>query len=73
MATTLDIKKIRKLSVDDRLELIDTIWKTLKSEFKDSKEVLDEMERRVEELETHPDLALSHEEFTSRLKKLMRS
>lgn len=73
MATTLDIKKIRKLSVDERLELIDTIWKTLKSEFKDSKEVLDEMDRRAEELEAHPELALSHQEFTSRLKKLMRS
>jgi putative addiction module component (TIGR02574 family) len=65
MTPTIDMDAIRKLSVADRLKLIDAIWETLADQDADipvSDEVLTEMRRRVQELKDNPDSGMSLEE-----------
>jgi putative addiction module component (TIGR02574 family) len=65
MTPTIDMDTIRKLSVADRLKLIDAIWETLADKDADipvSAPAKAEMERRARELRENPESALSHDE-----------
>ena len=73
MASATDTNSLRKLSVEQRLELMDRIWATLVEEDADlpvDPEVLAEMRRRADELRAHPERGISHEEMMKRLRSL---
>jgi putative addiction module component (TIGR02574 family) len=70
MAQTIDIEAIRKLTVAERVALIDRIRETLIDDdalpLPDA--LLDEMERRAAELDADPSKAIPHEEMMKRLR-----
>lgn len=72
MAQTIDIEAIRKLTVAERVALIDRIRETLIDDdalpLPDA--LLDEMERRAAELDADPSKAIPHEEMMKRLRSL---
>lgn len=71
MAQVIDRESIRKLSVEQRLTLLDDIWESLVDDDADipmPPEVLAEMQRRAEELRKHPEIGISHEEMMKRLR-----
>jgi putative addiction module component (TIGR02574 family) len=73
MVNITDTDAIRRLSVQQRLELMDRIWETLVDEDADlpvPPEVLAEMRRRADELRAHPERGISHEEMMQRLRSL---
>lgn len=66
MPQTIDIEAIRKLSVEQRLKLMEMIWDSLADEevpFSDA--TLREMMRRSDWAKTNPDKLVSHEEMTA--------
>ncbi len=62
-----------RLSVAERLRLIELIWSTLPPEGDDelSPAQKAEIDRRIEHWRKNPDSALSHEEFQAKLRTLM--
>jgi putative addiction module component (TIGR02574 family) len=74
MAQTIDMKAIRRLSADERYELIDRILDTLweDGEIRVPPEVKREMERRVAEMKANPSKCISHDEMMRRLDNLRR-
>jgi putative addiction module component (TIGR02574 family) len=73
MSTTIDIATIRRLSIEERFELMDRIWDTLIDDGAEdplSPEVLAEMRRRADELRKNPGIGISHEEMLRRLRSL---
>lgn len=73
MAQALDIDALSKLSVAERLRLIEVIWSTLQGENEDelTPSQKAEVDRRIEHWRKHPDSAMSHEEFQAKLRKLL--
>ncbi|MBX3474010.1 MAG: addiction module protein [Planctomycetes bacterium] len=73
MAGIIDIDAIRKLSVEQRLKLMEAIWDTLADEeVPVSDATLREMKRRSEWAKANPDKLISHEEMTARLRSLAK-
>jgi putative addiction module component (TIGR02574 family) len=71
MAQTIDIEAIRKLSVAERMAIIEQIWDTIPEaevEFRISERTKAEIRRRAKELRDDPDSGLSHEEVTAWLR-----
>ncbi|MCC6573474.1 MAG: addiction module protein [Planctomycetes bacterium] len=71
MATLMAKKDILKLTVDERLKLIDLIWQTLLRSEEDlpiAPEILDEMDRRLEWARANPDKCLTHDQFMQKLR-----
>jgi putative addiction module component (TIGR02574 family) len=74
MPQTIDIEAIRKLSVEQRLKLLDAIWETLVDDDADipvDPAVLAEMRRRGQWARENPDKLISHDEMKARLRGLM--
>jgi putative addiction module component (TIGR02574 family) len=72
MATTIDRTAIKRMSVDERLKLMDLIWDTLVEQDADiplSKDVLEEMEWRLADAQAHPEQSIPFDEFERRLKE----
>lgn len=73
MAGTIDIETIRKLSVEQRLKLMEMIWDSLADdELPVSDATLREMKRRSEWAKANPGQLVSHEEMTARLRSLAK-
>jgi putative addiction module component (TIGR02574 family) len=74
MVQSVDMEAIRKLSVGERMKLIELIWATLESEapIQLSAEERLEIERRIEKWRKDPDSGISHEEFKARIRALTR-
>lgn len=73
MAQTIDIKAVRKLSVKQRLKLVDAIWESFVDEDSDvplPDATISEIRRRREEMRKHPERAISHEEMMKRLRSM---
>lgn len=72
MARLLDPEVVRKLSVAERMVLIDVIWSTLEGEAELTLSAEDrrEIERRIENWRRNPASALTHEEFKARIRAL---
>lgn len=72
MAQVLNIEALSKLSVTERLRLIEVIWSTLQDESEDelTPGQQAEVDRRIEHWRKHPDDAMSHEEFQAKLRTL---
>lgn len=69
MSRTVDIQQLLKLSAEKRLELISILWNSLDEENADipvSEEILDEADRRLEDLKRHPERAVPYEEMRKR-------
>ncbi len=67
----VDIKEIRKLSVDERISLIEMIWDSLDSEREDdllTKAQHEEINRRIDRHERGEGKTYTWEEIESRLK-----
>jgi len=72
MPSTVDIEAVGKLSVKERLTLIERIWATIveqNAELPIPPDVMAEMERRDAELASDPDSGMSLEEFRKSLRK----
>lgn len=73
MSAVVDIAAIKKLSVEERLKLIELIWDTIESQAPAiPREILDEMERRAAEARAHPEGGMTLDEFESRLQALRK-
>lgn len=73
MPQTIDIEAIRKLSVEQRLKLMDLIWDSLADdELPISEATLREMKRRSEWAKANPAKLISHEEMTARIRGLAK-
>lgn len=73
MGAVIDIAAIEKLSVDERLKLIDLIWNTIEAQAPAvPRELLDEMERRAAEARANPESGMSLDEFETRLRALRK-
>lgn len=73
MPQTIDIETIRKLSVEQRLKLMEMIWDSLADdELPVSDSTLREMKLRSEWAKANPDKLVSHEEMTARLRSLAK-
>jgi putative addiction module component (TIGR02574 family) len=73
MSATPDVKSVRKLTVKQRLKLMDAIWNSLADEDADipiDPEILTEMRRRSEWAKKNPDKLISHEEMMACLRSL---
>ena len=73
MTEAMKTEDLRRLTVEQRLDLMDRIWDTLvddDAEITVPPEVIDEMQRRAQELRDHPERGISHEEMMKRLRKL---
>ena len=73
MASTIGVSKLRKLSVKERLKLIELLWSTLEEEgvhVELSPEDLEEIKRRDRELDEHPERGIPFEEGMKRLRSL---
>jgi putative addiction module component (TIGR02574 family) len=72
MPATVDINEILRLSVEQRLRLIERIWGTIKQD--DQVTVPDatiaEMERRLAWAQKNPDKCMTQEQFKARLQAL---
>jgi putative addiction module component (TIGR02574 family) len=73
MSKTIDTDSIRKLTVEERLKLLDAIWDSLAEddELPLDPEVLAEMRRRSRWAKENPDKLIPHEEMKARLRSLM--
>lgn len=74
MQQSIDQQALRKLSVEERLKLIEAIWDSLAEEDADlpiDQEVLAEMRRRSQWARDNPDKLISHDEMKARLRSLM--
>lgn len=72
MASTIDIKAVRKLSVKARLKLIAQIEETIDEDMNLTDQQLKEIKRRLECARAHPDECLAHEQFKAKMRKLMK-
>lgn len=71
MATVIDRSVIEKLSVDERLALVDLIWDTITKQsenFPMSDATYEEFMRRLEEARANPDDGMSPAEFAETLR-----
>lgn len=71
MVQKLDMEAIRKLSMEQRLTLMDRIWESLVDDDADvpiAPADLAEMRRRADELRKHPEIGISHDEMMKRLR-----
>ena len=73
MAQAIDIDALGKLTVAERLRLIEVIWSTLQGENEDelTPSQQAEVDRRIEHWRKHPESAMSHEEFQAKLRTLL--
>lgn len=74
MPDTINIEAILKLSVEQRLKLLDAIWASLAEDDADipvDPAVLAEMRRRSQWARDNPDKLISHDEMKARLRSLM--
>jgi putative addiction module component (TIGR02574 family) len=73
MAQALDKDALAKLSVSERLRLIELIWSTLEAESEPALTPSQqaEVDRRIEHWRSNPDSAITHSEFQARIRKLM--
>lgn len=64
---------LAKLSVSERLRLIELIWSTLQAETESAltPDQQAEVDRRIEHWRKNPDSAIPHSEFQAKLRKLM--
>ncbi len=71
MKTVIDRSVIEKLSVEERLALVDLIWDTIAEQSEDSAMsdvTYDEFMRRLEEARANPDDGMSPAEFAEALR-----
>ena len=69
-STASIIKELRKLPSDEKLEIIGDLWDSIpESEIPVSEETLEELARRADELERHPERGISWEQVRSELRK----
>lgn len=73
MGAVIDIAAIEKLSVEERLKLIELIWDTIEAQQPAvPQEILDEMERRAAESRANPESGMTLDEFETRLRALRK-
>lgn len=73
MAQTIDIKAVRRLSVEERLGLIEQIWATIDDEpVQFTAQQWTEIQRRLDNYRKHPESALSYKEFKASMRKLTK-
>lgn len=72
MEQTIDIQAIAKLSVEQRLKLIEQIWDTLNEQDLPplSESQWAEIQRRIDAYRRDPSSAMSHDEFMAKLRSL---
>ena len=73
MAGTINIDAIRKLSIVERMALIEQIWETISEDGRDLPDEIDEatrteLQRRFQEMKDNPDLCLEHDEVRNWLR-----
>lgn len=76
MSATIQALEIDKLSVDERLELIDALWESITDRdalFELTEEEKQELDRRVADAEAHPETSMTWEEVRDRLRKRRNS
>ena len=76
MSATIQALEIDKLSVDERLELIDALWESITDRdalFELTEEEKQELDRRVADAEAHPETGMTWEEVRDRLRKRRKS
>lgn len=73
MGAVIDVAAIEKLSVEERLKLIELIWDTIEAQQPAvPQEILDEMERRAAEARANPESGMTLDEFETRLRALRK-
>jgi putative addiction module component (TIGR02574 family) len=73
MGAVIDVAAIEKLSVEERLKLIELIWDTIEAQQPAvPQEILDEMERRAAESRANPESGMTLDEFETRLRALRK-
>jgi putative addiction module component (TIGR02574 family) len=72
MGTSIDEQTLRKLSTDEKLSLIDTLWNSIEGEaaLELTPDQLAEMQQRFEWAKANPDKCLSYEDFKARIRSL---
>jgi putative addiction module component (TIGR02574 family) len=76
VSTAIDRSTLLRLSVEERLKLMDLIWDTLVEQDADipfPDDVIHEMERRAAEARANPAGGMSVQEFERRLKERWRA
>lgn len=76
MTVAIQALNIQKLSVEERLELIDVLWESITDRdalFKLTEEEKQELDRRVADAEAHPETGMTWEEVRDRLRKRRKS
>jgi len=72
MPQTIDIKAIRKLSVEARLKLMAQIEDSIDEDFPLTDQQLKEIKRRLKWARAHPEQCLTHEQFKAKMRKLTK-
>jgi len=73
VAQTIDIKAVRKRSVEERLGLIEQSWATIDDEaVVFTTQQWREIQRRLDNDRKHPESALSHAEFGASIRPLVQ-
>src|SRR5262245_30388122 len=68
MAALLDSEKLKRLSIDERLAMVDQICETIEEDsFAISPALRRELERRLKEVDAHPDEGSPWEEVEARI------
>lgn len=72
MPTTVDLDQILRLSVEERLRLIERIWRTIKQgdHIPVAETTIAEMERRLDWAQKNPDKCMTHEQFKAKVRAL---
>jgi putative addiction module component (TIGR02574 family) len=76
MSYTLDLRQLRRISIEERLEMMRQIWETIVDEedtVETSPEVLEELKRRLADFEANPNQGSPWEEVEARLRRRLKS
>lgn len=76
--TAKTIVELRKLPVEDRLQIVEELWDSidedsLTSSFDTDPDFIAELERGIEEMKRDPNASISLEEFRTRMRNLRKS